>query len=55
MRFLIRYILPRWSVEPVDDENIEVVAELQQPQQLTDQRRYIVRYSRICNGFSNIV
>jgi hypothetical protein len=49
------YILPRWSVELVDDENIEVVVELLQPQQLTDQGRYIVRYSRICNGFSNIV
>jgi hypothetical protein len=38
-----------------DEENIEVVAESLQPQQLTDQGRYIVRYSRVCNGFSNIV
>jgi hypothetical protein len=49
------YILPRWSAEPVDGDNIEVVAESLQPQQLTDQRWYIVRYSRICNGFSNIL
>jgi hypothetical protein len=26
------YILPRWSVEPADEENIEVVAESLQPQ-----------------------
>jgi hypothetical protein len=49
------YILPRWLVEPMDDENIEVVAESLHAQQLTDQGQYIVRYSRICNGFSNIV
>lgn len=50
-----RYILPRWSVEDVDEDDVGVDSESLQAQKLTSQGKYIVRYSRMCNNFSKIV
>ncbi|KAG2589159.1 hypothetical protein PVAP13_5NG388581, partial [Panicum virgatum] len=51
-----RYILPRWSVEPVVDSGVEVDAnEPLQEAQITDHGKHVIRYSRMCTNFNKIV
>ena len=51
-----RYILPRWSVEPVVDSGVEVAAnEPLQEAQITDHGKHVIRYSRMCTNFNKIV
>ncbi|XP_039778410.1 protein FAR1-RELATED SEQUENCE 5-like [Panicum virgatum] len=51
-----RYILPRWSVEPVVDSGVEVAAnEPFQEAQIIDHRKHVIHYSRMCTNFNKIV
>ncbi|XP_039820969.1 protein FAR1-RELATED SEQUENCE 5-like [Panicum virgatum] len=51
-----RYILPRWSVEPVVDSGVEVAAnEPLQEAHITDHGKHVIRYSRMCTNFNKIV
>ncbi|RLN39020.1 hypothetical protein C2845_PM01G07430 [Panicum miliaceum] len=50
-----QYILPRWSVEPVVEDAVEVATEPLQESQITSHGKHIVRYSRMCTDFNKIV
>ncbi|CAL5029951.1 unnamed protein product [Urochloa decumbens] len=50
-----RYILPRWSAQILDDDGIEVLGESLQASELSSHGKHIVRYSRLCTKFNNII
>ena len=51
-----RYILRRWSVEPVVESGVEVATnEPLQEAQITSHGKHVVHYSRMCTDFNKIV
>jgi hypothetical protein len=51
----LQYILPRWSTEPVVEDEVEVTTEPLQEAQVTSHGKHIVRYSRMCTNFNKIM